>query len=549
MAETPNPPGYDEALAFLYGRINYERLGDAGRRRWRLKLGRMRRLLSRLGDPHEDLPCVHIAGTKGKGSTAGMISSVLVQSGYTTGLYTSPHLERLEQRLQVNGQPCSAEELTQLVDAVRPEVSAMDCEAGDDEAGKPTFFEITTAMAFLHFRRRNVQLAVMEVGMGGRLDSTNVCQPVVSVITSISFDHTQQLGKTLSAIAGEKAGILKRAVPLVCGVRAEEPRRVIEEAAERNDCPMRQLGVDFAAAYHGPAHAAASNPAELVGGMSYRRLDRERDATTIVRSGTRRSSERPLGFGSLATSATACVSFESPASSVTACESRRLDDGHEDLRGGVWRDLPKLHLPLWGRHQARNAAVAIEALQILRQRGWTIRETDLRRGLTATRCPARAEVVAHRPTILLDVAHNVASIDALLATIDEYCPDSHRVLLFASSKDKDLRGMVKSLAAGFDRILLTRIRSSPRSAPLDKLREAVEACSGASGEASPQASYHDDPHEALQTAIQATPHEGLLCITGSFFIAAELRQELLARQPVVTYSCVVGTSNTSAATR
>jgi len=478
MAATCNPPGYDDALAFLYGRINYERLGDAGRRRWKLKLGRMRRLLSRLDDPHEDLPCVHIAGTKGKGSTAGMISSVLVESGYTTGLYTSPHLERLEQRLQVNGQPCSADELRQLVDVVKPEVLAIDREAGDDEAGKPTFFEITTAMAFLHFRRRNVQLAVMEVGMGGRLDSTNVCQPLVSVITSISFDHTQQLGKTLSAIAGEKAGILKPAVPLVCGVREEEPRRAIEEAARRKSCPTRQLGEDVSANYHGPTCAPEFNAAELVGGMSYTRLDRKCD----------------------------------------------------DLRGGVWRQLPDLHLRLWGRHQACNAAVAIEALQVLRQRGWTIRETDLRRGLTAARCPARTEVVAHRPMIVLDVAHNVASINALLATIDEYCPDSGRVLLFASSKDKDLHGMLKSLAARFDRILLTRIRSNPRGAPPDKLREVVEACRSASDDASPQASYHDDPHEALRAAIAETPEDGLLCVTGSFFIAAQLRQELLARR-------------------
>jgi dihydrofolate synthase/folylpolyglutamate synthase len=208
---------YEQALAFWYGCINYEqrtpRPGD-------LQLDRMRGLLRLLGDPHERLRVVHVAGSKGKGSTAAMLAAVLGRAGYRTGLFTSPHLCRVEERIQVDGRPISPPELTALLGEVREAVAAA------RGAVEPTFFEVATALGFLHFRRRRVDAAVLEVGLGGRLDSTNVCRPAVAVITSISHDHTQQLGDRLASIAREKAGIIKPGRPVVSGATAPEARAV-----------------------------------------------------------------------------------------------------------------------------------------------------------------------------------------------------------------------------------------------------------------------------------------------------------------------------------
>ena len=236
------------ALRFLMDRIDYERTLSMPCSEEAFKLDRMRELLRRLGDPQNRMPIVHVAGTKGKGSTAAMMAAVLSAAGYRTGLFTSPHLDRVEERIVIDGQPCSAEELAALVELVRPAVEALDRETevekgtgpicrNDPEGAAhklelspcpplgPTYFEIITAAALCHFARRRVDAAVLEVGLGGRLDSTNVCTPAVSIITSISFDHVKQLGDTLAAIAAEKAGIIKPGVPVVSGVTADEPRK------------------------------------------------------------------------------------------------------------------------------------------------------------------------------------------------------------------------------------------------------------------------------------------------------------------------------------
>ena len=212
----------------------------------------MRTLLVRLGQPDAGLKIVHVAGTKGKGSTSAMIAAMLTAAGYRTGVFSSPHLERIEERFAVDGEPCGESELVALVDRLRPVVAAMDAEAAaeGDLQGGPTYFEVTTAMALVHFVERQVDAAVLEVGLGGRLDSTNVCLPMVSVITSISFDHTQQLGNTLAAIAGEKAGIIKPGVPVVSGVTSDEPREVIARVAHEHGCRLIQTGREFRHRYH-----------------------------------------------------------------------------------------------------------------------------------------------------------------------------------------------------------------------------------------------------------------------------------------------------------
>ncbi len=238
------PDAYQAALAFLYGRLNYERTGMP-RIPAELRLGRMRRLLRRLGDPQDSLKIVHVAGTKGKGSIAAMIASALSASGVVTGLFSSPHLHRLEERFRVDGVEATPGDLISLVDAVRPAVEHFDSDVTHHRHRGPTFFEITTAMGLIHFARKNTGAVLLEVGLGGRLDSTNCVRPEVCVITSISFDHTKQLGTTLGAIAVEKAGILKRGGLAVSGVGPGEARTAIRRVAESRKARLIEIDVDF----------------------------------------------------------------------------------------------------------------------------------------------------------------------------------------------------------------------------------------------------------------------------------------------------------------
>src|SRR5262249_37763917 len=183
---SPRSLTYEQALAFWFGRINYEQRSPKPSD---LKLDRMRSLLALLGNPQDRLRIVHVAGSKGKGSTSAMLASVLREAGYRTGLFTSPHLERVEERIQVDGAPISSDELAALMEDVQAAVGILDAQA----PGRPgvTFFEVATALGFLHFVRRRTDIAVVEVGLGGRFDSTNVCRPLLPIVTSISFDHTQ----------------------------------------------------------------------------------------------------------------------------------------------------------------------------------------------------------------------------------------------------------------------------------------------------------------------------------------------------------------------
>jgi dihydrofolate synthase/folylpolyglutamate synthase len=232
---------YEEALAFWYGRIDYERRqprpGD-------LKLDRMRALLRRLGDPHRRLRCVHIAGTKGKGSTSAILAAILGAAGHRTGLFTSPHLSDVSERVQVDGVPVSPQEIAVRMGEVAAAVRDLDAEG--DPARSPTFFEVISALGFLHFDCRRVDVAVLEVGLGGRYDSTNVCDPLVSVITNVSFDHMAILGDRIREIAYQKAGIIKRGVAVVTTAENPEVIEVIEQVAVEHQAPLSVAGRDFA---------------------------------------------------------------------------------------------------------------------------------------------------------------------------------------------------------------------------------------------------------------------------------------------------------------
>jgi dihydrofolate synthase/folylpolyglutamate synthase len=395
-----------------------------------------------------------------------MVASVLNAGGWRTGLYTSPHLEQLEERFTVAGRQCSADQLVRLLATIQPAVQQMDREAAavGDRHG-PTYFEITTAASLLHFRREQADCAVLEVGLGGRLDSTNVCLPLVSVITSISFDHMKQLGDTLAKIAREKAGIIKPAVPVVTGVTAAEPLAVIARRAEQQHAPLVALNRDFQFTYF----SGAGDTGDAASALSASRMDYS-----------------------------------------------------EQIDGRVWQ-LEQLQLGMPGRHQAANAAVAVATLSQLRRLGWDIEDQAIRDGLQAARCPARIEVVSHHPTVVLDAAHNDASVAALLQVLNEYFPAAPRVLVFASSVDKDAPAMLKQLLPQFDHVVFTRYWNNPRAAEPQQLAELAVPLDGGD-----RARIHvaADPAAAWELVETLVTPSHLVCVTGSFFLAAEIRRQI-----------------------
>lgn len=226
---------YNLALDYLYSFIDYSLKKATDWSQAQFKLERMEALLARLGNPHRKYPILHVAGTKGKGSTSALMASALTAAGYRTGLYTSPHLQDYAERIQLNGVPIPHGRLPELVETVKPHVA---------QIPELTTFEITTALAFLYFAEEGADAAVIEVGLGGRLDATNVVMPCVSVITSISYDHTFVLGDTLALIAAEKGGIIKPGVPVVSSPQKEEPLAVLEQLARERGCPFTLVGRD-----------------------------------------------------------------------------------------------------------------------------------------------------------------------------------------------------------------------------------------------------------------------------------------------------------------
>jgi dihydrofolate synthase/folylpolyglutamate synthase len=233
---------YRAALNFLNTRTNYEKMVRVGYNHTNFNLSRMLRILAALGNPHKKLRFLHVAGTKGKGSTCHMLSAMLHGAGYRTGLYTSPHIHSLVERIQVNNHNVSEAEFARLIGRVAPVAKRLEKES-------PTFFEIMTAAAMLHFVAQKVDLAVLETGLGGRLDSTNVVKPEVCGITNISYDHMQQLGRTLEAIAEEKAGIFKPGVPVISAPQPPGVKRVFRDMAARVGCELRFVGEELDFSY------------------------------------------------------------------------------------------------------------------------------------------------------------------------------------------------------------------------------------------------------------------------------------------------------------
>lgn len=458
---TARVDSYAAAIEFLYGRINYERVDSQAYSTSDLKLDRMRVLLSLLGNPHERIPAIHVAGTKGKGSTCSMIASVLAAAGLGVGLYISPHISAFEERMTVNGIRPSPEELVALVNRLLPVVAEMDGLAGQMQ---PTYFELATALAWLYFEQRHVDFAVLETGLGGRLDSTNICRPVVTVITNVSRDHTHILGSTVRQIAWEKAGIIKPRIPVVSGVSHPDAIELVEQVCRDRMAPLVLLG------------------RELV-------VTGRRTASFELVSGLSANESIPAGWVDV--------------------HSRRM----------VWTDVP---VALRGNHQATNAAMALGAIEELREQGVAIPESAVRTGLSLVQWPARVEVVCRFPTVVIDAAHNWESAKALIETLQHDFQPKHRILIFAATRDKDVSGLLRLLAPAFDTVILTRYLDNPRSVPVHELRSIVQAISNR------PVHVAQTPEVAWNMARLWARTEDLIAITGSFFLVAELRDRVLA---------------------
>lgn len=471
---TPNPAPTEDALAKsldeLYGRINYERQIKVSGHEFRLD--NMRKLLNRLGDPQSAYPSIHVAGTKGKGSVATMTGSILTASGFRVGVYTSPHLEKINQRMAINGQVISDAQLLDILTQMRPSIEEMDREAselnGEQKSDQLTFFEITTAAAMLFFAQQSVDYAVMEVGLGGRLDSTNVCEPAVCVITNISLDHTRQLGNTIDKIAREKAGIIKPKVPVVSGAIDPEAAAAIAEVSSNQSAQLVQLERDFSV--ESPNDKAAESPAPAAF-----------DVTGVL-------DQRPLNISGI-----------------------------------------KLSLP--GPHQRTNAALAVAAVHLLDDPQHRITPDSVRAGLAKATLPGRTEIVSTEPLVILDIAHNPASATALANTLKTELPAwqsaSRRTIIFATSQDKDAASMLLALAGCCDRIMLTQYQTNPRSLKIDKLVELTETSSTLTDSLSTTTIQSSPtPLAAIESVLAESRPDDAICITGSAFLVAELRPEL-----------------------
>ena len=422
---------YNNALDYLYSFVDYSLKNSSELARADFNLDRMRVLMAALGNPERRYAIIHVAGTKGKGSTSALMASALRASGYKTGLYTSPHLQDYVERIQIDGSSVSHAGLVELVEQVKGAVNRIPL---------LTTFEITTAMAFLCFAQQKVDAAVIEVGLGGRLDATNVVVPRVSVITSLSYDHMAVLGNTLTLIAGEKAGIIKPGIPVVSAPQVDEARVVLEKISAERRSALTMVGRDV-----------------------------------------------------------------------------QVETGEHSLDGQnltVFTPQPvRFHLPLLGAHQAVNAATAYTAL---RASGLKISEEAIRKGFAEVSWPCRFEVIQREPPVILDSAHNPDSFEKLAGTLEDYFPGKAIILIFGSSEDKDMAGMLNILKDKVSLVLATQA-AHPRATEPGKIIELARRLGVRAETATPVGA-------ALNRALElAVGRDTIIVSAGSMFVTAEVK--------------------------
>ncbi|MBN1507370.1 MAG: bifunctional folylpolyglutamate synthase/dihydrofolate synthase [Sedimentisphaerales bacterium] len=445
---------YKEAISYLFDRTDYEREEHVRYNVTTFSLERMQKLLALVGDPHAKIRTVHIAGTKGKGSTATMLAKMLEANGLSVGLYTSPHLVHLHERIAVDSEMITDAEMLALLNRIYASVEKL------SKTDPPTFFEIMTTLAFLHFADREIDVGVIETGMGGRLDSTNVILPEVVGITSLSIDHKLQLGDTLDRIAMEKAGVFKRGVPAVTVEQEQIALNVLRAQATAIRAPLSVTGsdIDFSCRFE---------------------TSREHGPHTRI-----------------------CL---------TTPTSR----------------FEHLRVPLHGRHQAINCGLALALLDKLKAAGYQIDNDKAAAGLSEVRLAGRMEMICDDPRIMIDGAHNAASIRALIHAIGQNIPYDSMVVIFGCNSDKDIKGMLAELQYGADKVIFTRSNSTKAMPPQELADAYTELC----GKMCQTASCLG---EALQLARSAIGREDLICITGSFYLIGQAKVRFEPRIVSVT---------------
>lgn len=431
---------FRQAVNYLNSLTNYERVSRSKYTSNNFNLARTTRLLSALGNPHRSFKSVHIAGTKGKGSTATMLTVMLREAGMKIGLYTSPHILDVRERICVDSDMISESAFAKAV------ANVTNCLV-KARVAQPTYFEVLTAAAFSYFAEQDIDLAVVEVGMGGRLDCTNVIAPEVIGLTSISYDHMAQLGHTLEEIAREKAGVFKKGIPIVSAPQPEAIKDILRDSAEAVGAPLRYSneGVDF----------------------SYR-FEHSRTSGRHARI---------------------CLT-------TSNCKFEHL------------------RVPLLGAHQASNCCLALNLLDTLKSRGFDIDDQVALGGLNHVSLRGRMETISEDPRMIVDGAHNAASIDALMRAIGQHITYDSMVVIFGCQKDKDITGMLRRLQVGADKMIFTN-SGSPRSADPKELAAMYTEASGK------MAQVAQTLEEAVTIALSAISREDLVCITGSFYIVAE----------------------------
>ena len=389
---------YQETLEYLYSFVDYSLVRNLRYTPEKFDLKRMQDFADKLENPQDNIKCIHVAGTKGKGSVCAMLANIFHEAGYKVGLYTSPHLQDFTERIQVNGKPITKKDFCTLIDSMLPIIK---------NTQKISTFEITTAAAFLYFFQQNVDIAVIEVGLGGRLDATNIVKPEISVITAISHDHTAILGRTLVKIAKEKGGIIKNCIPIVSASKNSNVKNTLEEIASKKNAKLFHVN----------------------------------DLIDIKLSD---------------------ISIKRQTITLNINDALDYEDDASKNKKYIF------NLSLVGPHQAENAATVLLTIKILNSAGWKVSDNAIANGFSNVKWPGRFEILSQKPNIIIDCAHNDDSMKKLIKTIHLTLKKGNINWLFGASEDKNIEGMFAILSKTTQRIYLTK-SIHPRAASIEML--------------------------------------------------------------------------------